>query len=123
MKSICLKPVSLLALLGELFVSVNTMAGFMPPQAQILSDMVLANHYFTNEWPTPGCSSCLSGSHPTTIWTRGVYFEGDLALYRISQDTNIYNYAVQWGTFPSWGLRSGDTDTDPDDQCAGQEYI
>jgi rhamnogalacturonyl hydrolase YesR len=99
------------------------MAGFMPPQAQILSDMVLANHYFTNEWPTPGCSSCLSGSHPTTIWTRGVYFEGDLALYRISQDTNIYNYAVQWGTFPSWGLRSGDTDTDPDDQCAGQEYI
>jgi rhamnogalacturonyl hydrolase YesR len=38
-------------------------------------------------------------------------------------DTNIYNYAVQWGTFPNWALRGGDTDTSPDDQDAGQEYI
>ncbi|MGD1088124.1 MAG: glycoside hydrolase family 88 protein [Verrucomicrobiota bacterium] len=123
MKSISLNPISFLALLAGLFVSLNAMAGFMPPQSQILSDMVLANNYFTNEWPTAGCSSCLSGNDPTTIWTRGTYFEGDLALYRINHDTNIYNYAVQWGAFPNWSLRSGDTDTDPDDQCAGQEYI
>ncbi|MGA2178826.1 MAG: glycoside hydrolase family 88 protein [Verrucomicrobiota bacterium] len=124
MKSLYLKPVLLLALVVGLLVSPNTtMAGFMPPQAQILSDMVLANNHFTNEWPTPGCSSCLSGSHPTTIWTRGTYFEGDLALYRINHDPNIYNYAVQWGAFPNWSLRYGDTDTSPDDQCAGQEYI
>ena len=64
-----------------------------------------------------------SRNHPSTIWTRGTYFEGDLALYRINHDTNIYNYAVQWGAFPNWALRSGDTDTSPDDQCAGQEYI
>ena len=92
MKSHCLKPVFLLALLVGLLVSTKTMAGFMPPQSQILSDMVLANSHFTNEWPTPGCNSCLSGNHPTTIWTRGTYFEGDLALYRINHDTNIYNY-------------------------------
>jgi unsaturated rhamnogalacturonyl hydrolase len=123
MKSLCLKPPFIFALLVGLLVSPKAMAGFMPPQSQILSDMVLANNYFTNEWRMPGCSSCLSGSHPTTIWTRGTYFEGDLALYRINHDTNIYNYAVQWGTFPGWALRSGDTDTSPDDQCAGQEYI
>jgi len=98
-------------------------AEYMPPQVQIMSDMVLANNHFTNEWPTPGCSSCLSGSHPSSIWTRGTYIEGSLALYRINHDTNIYNYAVQWGQFPNWGLRSGDTDTSPDDQCAGQEYV
>jgi autotransporter-associated beta strand protein len=96
---------------------------FMPPQSQILSDMVLANNNFTNDWPVPGCTSCLPGAHPSSIWTRGTYFEGSLALYRINQDSNIYNYAVQWGEFPGWGLRYGDTDTSPDDQCAGQEYI
>lgn len=98
----------------------------MPPQSQILSDMVLANHHFTNEWPVPGCSSCLppvSNPHPSSIWTRATYIEGVLALFRINHDTNIYNYAVQWGAFPSWGLRGGDSDTASDDQAAGQEYI
>ncbi len=123
MKSPCLKPVFLLVLLAGLLVSPNAMAGFMPPQAQILSDMVLANNYFTNEWPIPGCSSCLSGSHASCIWTRGTYIEGSLALYRINQDSNIYNYAVQWGAFTNWNVRYGDTDNTPDDQCAGQQYI
>jgi rhamnogalacturonyl hydrolase YesR len=96
---------------------------FLPPQSQILSDMVLANNYFTNEWPVPGCSSCLPGAHSSDIWTRGTYFEGDLALYRINHDTNIYNYAVQWGTFHNWSLRYGDFSPSADDQCAGQSYI
>jgi len=100
-----------------------TVAAFMPPQSQIMSDMLLANDHFTNEWPTPGCLSCLSGGHPSSIWTRATYFEGALALYRINQDPNIYNYAVQWGAYTNWGLRYGDTDTSPDDQDAGQEYI
>jgi len=34
----------------------GAMAGFMPPQEQILSDMVLANHHFTNEWPVPAAA-------------------------------------------------------------------
>jgi rhamnogalacturonyl hydrolase YesR len=110
-------------LLAALFVACGAMAGFMPPQEQILSDMVLANHHFTNEWPVPGCSSCLSGAHGSSIWTRGTYFEGSLALYRINQDPNIYNYAVQWGSFTNWNLRYGDTDNSPDDQCAGQGYV
>ena len=112
-----------LALVAGLLVSPGALAGFMPPQEQILSDMVLANGYFTNEWPVPGCRSCLPGPHPSTIWTRATYIEGGLALYRINLDTNIYNYALQWGAFPDWTLRYGDTDTSPDDQCAGQDYI
>jgi rhamnogalacturonyl hydrolase YesR len=111
------------ALLAGWLVPASARAGFMPPQTQILSDMELANSHFTNEWPEAGCSKCLSGSHPTTIWTRATYFEGDLALYRINHDTNIYNYAVQWGTFTNWAISDSDSDTDPDDQCAGQEYI
>ena len=99
-------------------------AALLPSQPQILSDMVLVNNYFMNEWgSTPGCNTCLPGSHPSTIWTRGTYFEGALALYRINQDPNIYNYAVAWGSFPNWGLRYGDTDTNADSQCAAQSYI
>ena len=123
MKFPCLKPVLFFALLAGLFVSINATAGFMPPPAEILSDMALANNYFTNEWPVPGCASCLSGNHASCIWTRGTYIEGSLALYRVNHDTNIYNYAVQWGAFTNWSLRYGDTDTTPDDQCPGQEYI
>ena len=119
------------AALGALFLLPHTAcaapAGYaaaaMPPQAQILNDMVLANNHFTNEWPAAGCGGCLSGNHPTTIWTRGTYFEGDLALYRINNDTNIYNYAVQWGAFTNWNIRTGDANVSPDNQCAGQEYV
>jgi rhamnogalacturonyl hydrolase YesR len=116
-----------LALMASLQVSPGALADFMPPQAQILSDMVLANNYFTNEWPVPGCSSCLppaSKPHPSNIWTRGTYFEGVLALYRINLDPNIYNYAVQWGTFHNWALWGADTsDPSANDQCCGQAYI
>jgi rhamnogalacturonyl hydrolase YesR len=112
-----------LALVSGWFSSFKIMAEFMPPQAQILADMELANRYFTNEWPQAGCVNCLSGAHPSCIWTRGTYFEGALALYRLDHDTNIYNYAVQWGAFTNWSIRYGDTDTAPDDQCAGQQYV
>ena len=114
---------SLCFALAALCASSNAPAAFMPPQSQILSDMVLANHYFTNEWPVPGCSSCLPSAHASCIWTRATYIEGDLALDRINHDTNIYNYAVQWGAFTNWNLRYGDTDNTSDDQGAGMEYV
>jgi rhamnogalacturonyl hydrolase YesR len=95
----------------------------MPPQAQILGDMVLANNYFTNEWPNPGCVSCLNGGHASCIWTRSTYIEGALALYGVNHDANITNYAARWGAFTNWNLRYGDTDNTSDDQGPGQEYI
>lgn len=117
-------PTVLLTLLTVSVGPAGATAGFLPPRAQILSDLELANGYFTNEWGAkPGCSSCLPGSHPSCIWTRGTYFEGALALYRINHDPAIYNYAVQWGAFTNWNLRYGDTDTQPDSQCAAQDYI
>ena len=102
--------------------SYQPIAGFMPPQSQIMSDLVLANDNFTNYWSTPGCSTCLYGGRPSTEWTRGTYMEGDLALYRLNLDMNIYNYAVQWGALVNWVLSDSDTGTDPNGQCAGQSY-
>ncbi|HEU6448700.1 MAG TPA: glycoside hydrolase family 88 protein [Verrucomicrobiae bacterium] len=111
------------ALLIGTFIPTNATAEFMPPQSQIMSDMVSANHYFTNEWPNSGCAKCLSGNHPSCIWTRATYIEGALAMYQINHDTNIYNYAVQWGAFTNWNLRYGDTDKLQDDQSVSAEYF
>jgi rhamnogalacturonyl hydrolase YesR len=111
-------------LAGLLVACAPARAGTMPSQGQILSDMELANDYFVAEWPTPGCSSCLPSNHPSNIWTRGTYFEGALALYRINFDPTIYTYAEGWGNFSSWALWGNDTtDVSPDDQCCGQGYI
>jgi unsaturated rhamnogalacturonyl hydrolase len=101
----------------------SAIAGSMPSREQILSDMTLANSYFTNKWPVAGCSSCLPGSRPSNIWTRGTYFEGLLAFYRFTMNPSFYNYAVEWGTFHDWNLRYGDTDRQNDSQCAPQSYI
>jgi unsaturated rhamnogalacturonyl hydrolase len=118
-----LRPNPLLLALVWLAALPGAVAGSLPAREQILSDMVLANAYFTNKWPVPGCSRCLPGPRPSNIWTRGTYFEGQLALYRINCDPALYNYAVQWGTFHNWGLRYGDTDPDPNSQCASQSYL
>ena len=108
---------------GTLTEAPGTPSAVMPSQAQILSDMTLANNYFTNEWTAPGCTTCLTGNRPTTIWTRATYFEGSLAMWRVNHDPAITNYATRWGTFHNWILRNGAVDTSADDQCAGAEYI
>jgi len=106
-------------------VSLQASAGFMPSQSQILSDMVLANSHFTNEWPTPGCRNCLTGSRPSCIWTRATYIEGALALFRVNHDPLIYKYATNWGAYTNWCLRYNldSTDRTPDDQGAGMDYL
>ena len=106
-----------------LLASPGVRAASLPSREQILGDMVLANSYFTNKWPTPGCTNCLPGNRPSNIWTRGTYFEGALALYGINRAPEIYDYAVRWGAFHDWGLRHGDTDLDPNSQCAPQSYL
>ncbi len=108
---------------GALTEAPGTASAIMPSQTQIMSDMTLANNYFTNNWPTPGCNTCLSGSHPSTIWTRATYIEGAMAMWRINPDPAITNYAIRWGAFTNWTIRYGATDTSADDQCAGSEYI
>ena len=95
----------------------------LPSKAQILAKMKLANDYFITNPKHDPCSSCLTGSHSSDIWTRAVYYEGALAYYALSKDTATLNHAVKWGTFHSWGMRSGNATTNADDQCVGQDYI
>jgi unsaturated rhamnogalacturonyl hydrolase len=95
----------------------------LPGRKQILDKMILANEYFMNKWPDPGKEIVTNATRPSNIWTRGVYYEGLMALYNLKPDKRYYDYAVQWGEFHKWGLRSGNRTRHADNQCCGQTYI
>jgi len=106
------------------FVSVSAVfiqAQTLPPPAQVIQSMTVVNKHFMKKWPDP--ATMLPGNRPSNIWTRAAYFEGDMAMYFITLDTSYYNYAVRWGTYHNWGLRTGDTTKNADNQCAGQIYV
>ncbi|MCE5184766.1 MAG: glycoside hydrolase family 88 protein [Planctomycetaceae bacterium] len=88
-----------------------------------MADMKLANQYFMDKWPDPGVPIVNDKKRPSNIWTRGTYYEGLMALYAIDAEPAYYNYAVAWGQAHQWGMRSGNSTRNADDQCCGQTYI
>ena len=95
----------------------------LPTQKQILKSMTLTNSYFMEKWPDTGKIIVTNKARPSNIWTRAVYYEGLMALYKIDQKKSYYDYAVSWATFHKWGFRSGNKTRNADDQCAAQTYI
>ena len=92
-------------------------------KAKTMEAMVLANKYFMEKWPDTGKDIVTDRARPSNIWTRGVYYEGLMALYKIKPDTAYLNYAIRWGDAHKWGLRSGIKTRNADDQCCSQTYI
>jgi rhamnogalacturonyl hydrolase YesR len=76
-----------------------------------------------NKWPDPGKPIVTNRERPSNIWTRGVYYEGLMALYNIDKQQQYYDYAVLWGEKHKWGLRNGIETRNADDQTCGQTYI
>lgn len=96
----------------------------LPDQASIIKTMELTNKYFMDKWPDVGKRIVTNQSRASNIWTRGVYYEGLMALYKIDPKPEFYDYAVRWGEAHNWNLRDGQTYTrNADNQCAGQTYI
>ncbi|MBK7100116.1 MAG: glycoside hydrolase family 88 protein [Sphingobacteriales bacterium] len=90
---------------------------------EVLSPMKKANEYFMNKWPDPGKAIITNKERPSNIWTRGVYYEGMMALYYIDTKKKYYDYAVEWGEKHHWGLNGGISTKNADNQCCGQTYI
>ncbi len=95
----------------------------LPEEEQILKTLRLANDYFMAKWPDPGKEIVTNKTRPSNIWTRGVYYEGLMALYRVDPQQRYYEYAVEWGEKHNWGLSGGDYIRHADYQTAGQTYI
>lgn len=95
----------------------------LPKKSDVLSTMQLTNNYFMQKWPDVGKTIVTNRERPSNIWTRAVYYEGLMALYAVDKNQNYIDYAVQWGEFHKWGLRSGIKTRNADDQCCAQTYI
>lgn len=95
----------------------------LPSKKQVLEPLRLTNQYFMNSWPDPGKPIVTNRERPSNIWTRGVYYEGLMALYNIDKQNKYYDYAVLWSEKPKWGLRNGIQTRNADDQACGQTYI
>lgn len=92
-------------------------------RASVLEALVRANEYFMKKWPDPGADIVTNKTRPSNIWTRGVYYEGLMALNGVHPDPRYVKYAVDWGDSHSWGLQGGSSTRHADNHCAGQTYL
>jgi unsaturated rhamnogalacturonyl hydrolase len=95
----------------------------VPQQNEVVAVMEKTNRYFMNKWPDAGKTIITNKERPSHIWTRGVYYEGLMALYSIDKQQQFYDYAVQWGEKHNWGLAGGIKTRNADNHCAGQTYL
>ncbi|WP_026729973.1 glycoside hydrolase family 88/105 protein [Flavobacterium denitrificans] len=89
----------------------------------VLKQMILANDYFMQKWPETGKTIITNKERPSNIWTRGVYYEGLMALHEIFPKEAYYDYAYSWSEFHKWGFNGGNTTRNADNYCAAQTYI
>jgi rhamnogalacturonyl hydrolase YesR len=91
--------------------------------AKTMEAMVLTNNYFMEKWPDMGKEIVTDRARPSNIWTRGVYYEGLMALVKLNPDQKYLDYSINWGGFHKWNLRDGIKTRNGDNQCCGQTYI
>ena len=89
----------------------------------VLKQMALANDYFMQKWPETGKTIITNKERPSNIWTRGVYYEGLMALHEIFPKEAYYDYSFSWSEFHKWGFNGGNTTRNADNYCAAQTYI
>lgn len=95
----------------------------LPSSTEILNKMVVVNDYFMQKYADYTKESFVGRQRPSNIWTRGVYYEGLLALHAISPREDYYEYTFNWAEFHKWGMRHGPSTRNADDQCCGQAYL
>lgn len=94
-------------------------------QSETLRYANLVNDYFMRTYPDVGAKSYVGGKErDSKIWTRGVYYEGLMAMYRQYPQENCLKYAEDWGKFHNWvSSGSGSAARHADFQCCGQAYL
>jgi len=107
----------------SVFILSEANAQKLPAKKKILATLRLTNKYFMEKWPDAGKTIFTNIERPSNIWTRAVYYEGLMALYKIDRQQSYYDYALQWGEKHQWGLRGGVKVRNADNQCCGQTYI
>src|SRR5450759_1721910 len=112
-----------ICLVGVLLFSFSILSAQKIDKEKTMESMVLANKYFMEKWPDVGKPIMTDRERPSNIWTRGVYYEGLMSLYKLKPDSAYLDYAMRWGEFHKWGLRDGIKTRNGDNQCCAQTYI
>lgn len=101
----------------------KTQAQQLPDRKETLQTLIKVNGYFMKKYADYTLPSFFGRVRPSNIWTRGVYYEGLMALYNIYPHEDYYRYTYDWAHFHKWGMRNGNTTRNADDQCCGQIYL
>lgn len=84
----------------------------------------LVNDYFMRTYPDPTANSFVGGKKRNSrIWTRGVYYEGLMAMYRQTPVERWYDYTQEWGDFHKWISNDTSAPTNADFHCCGMAYL
>lgn len=114
------------ALSGVAVLAANerTQNEILPGRDQVIKAMRVTNDYFMAKWPDPGASIDARGRRwDSNIWTRGVYYEGLMELWRIERTKRLHDYALNWAESHEWKVNGKPTTRNADGQCCGQTYI
>ena len=83
-----------------------------------------ANNYFMAKWSDPTAPTNFKKYRPSNLWTRGVYYEGLMALNEVVPEASYMEYVDKWGAFHKWDVYGGKyTTIDADHQCCAQTYM
>jgi unsaturated rhamnogalacturonyl hydrolase len=95
-----------------------------PTRKSVSRTMVRVNDYFMTRNADPTLTSDVKGKvRPSNIWTRGVYYEGLMALNTVCPEPRYVDYSLLWANFHQWGFRGGNGTRNADDLCCAQAYI
>lgn len=95
----------------------------LPDKKEVLEVAERANQYFMNKWPDAGKEIVGKKVWPSNLWTRAVYYEGLMALYKIDPKKKYYNYALDWSQKHNWDMMRGTFTRNADNQACGQTYL
>lgn len=92
-------------------------------QTDILGLARKTNDYFMEKYADPTQPTNVKRIRPSNLWTRAVYYEGLMALYRVDRQQRYLDYTLQWAKFHHWAPRNGTRTVHADDQCCQQTYM
>ena len=108
------------AIIAALFAFVNMEA---QTAQEVLSVAQKANDYFMTKYSDPTIPTNVGRIRPSSLWTRAVYYEGLMELYKVDAQQRYLDYTDRWADFHQWTARNGITSCDADDQCCEQTYL
>ena len=90
---------------------------------EVLSVAQRVNDYFMKKYSDPTIPTNVGKIRPSSLWTRAVYYEGLMELYKVDAQQRYIDYTDRWADFHKWTPRNSITSCDADDQCCEQTYL